>query len=77
MIVMFQGGGPAAGLYKNFPTEKSEIRVATAESLADGMAAVYVVGVRERIAGLRVTSAVADYSGMRKTATSHVDLIVE
>ena len=77
MIVLMQGGGPANGLYKNFPNGKRELRIGTAESLADGMAAVYVVSNPEAIPGLRAIGAVATFIGMRKTATALLDMMVE
>lgn len=77
MIVMFQGGGPAQGLYKNFDNKVKEIRVGTEESVADGMAAVYYVGQMERMVGLHATAAVANYGGMKKTAASLVTMMVD
>ena len=71
MIVMFVGG-PAAGLYRSLPTDLAEIRVGTPELLAEGKAAVYTVGLKEREPRLRIVQAVAHYSGDRDTAAALV-----
>lgn len=76
MIVQFQGGGPANGMFKNVPN-KDEIRVGTPESLQDGMAAYYVVLLKEEIPGVRKLGAVAAFGGMKKTAVSLIDFIVD
>ncbi len=75
MIVQFIGG-PAQGLFKTI-VDKDEIRVGTPESVDEGMAAVYVVSNKEEIPGIRRIGAVANYSGMRKSATTLIDFIVD
>ena len=75
MIVQFNGG-PAQGLFMNVP-EKAEIRVGTPESMAEGMAAFYVISGKELIPGVRKLGAVGNYSGMRKSATSLIDFVVD
>ncbi len=75
MIVQFNGG-PAQGLFKDVP-EKDEVRVGTPESLQEGMAAVYTITGKEEIPGIRKLGAVGNYAGMRKSATSLIDFIVD
>jgi len=76
MIVMFAGGGPAQGLYKNVDTKVDEIRVGTAELMAEGRAAVYMVANKEVVPALRITTAVASFAGYRDTAASLVSFVI-
>lgn len=76
MIVQFEGGGPAQGLFKNIP-DTNEIRVGTPESLLEGEAAFYIVGNKEAIPGLRQVGAVANFSGFRKSAASLIHFTVD
>ena len=74
MVVMFDGGGPAQGLFKTM-ADKDEIRVATPQLLDEGEAAFYVVAPREHMAS-RYRSAVANFVGYRPSAASLVDFVI-
>lgn len=77
MICIFQGGGPADGLFNisNDKKEGDEIRVATSDMVEDGTVAIYRLGsMHEIIKGVRVT--VADFMDMRGSAVSLVDLLI-
>ncbi len=77
MIVMFIGGGPAGGMYRNIDTRKTEVRVATPEMVKEGKAAFYIVSGKEPVPGLRATAAVASFSGVRDCAASLLDWVTE
>ena len=72
MIVIFSGG-PADGLMKTVPTDKKEIRVATTELLTESKAAFYVVPEISKMPNGH-TLGVAEFSGIRKSAISLVDI---
>jgi hypothetical protein len=77
MIVMFTGGGPAKGMYKNFPDNTKELRVATTEMVAEGMCALYEVTEASPIGPEGKMAASAVFRGTKPSAASLLDMIVE
>lgn len=80
MIVMFIGG-PAKGMYKDFPREKREFRVGIDPALSDEgkvSCAIYVVTSEpEKGPWGHHYQAAAGYSGNRMVAPSMVDFLIE
>ena len=77
MIVQFEGGGPAQGLFKSVDTGLDEIRVGTPEMVAEGMAAFYIVTNKEYNSQYRKTMATASFAGMRKSAASLIAFSID
>ncbi len=73
--IMFEGGGPAQGVFRSISHPKDEVRVATPELLQAGEAAFYAVE-SPAVIGPGHKGAVARFVGVRPCAASLLDLMV-
>lgn len=73
MIVLFEGGGPANGMFHSI-ADKDELRVATPDMIEEGVAAFYTVE-RAPLSEFH-RAATASFAGIRPSAASLLDVIV-